>query len=224
VDNFCSGCMPSSQLDEPASASCVSLQACCGVGANLVVNGDFEADASGFISELRHQAGPYVANAVMPGEYAVLDGTQASQVAPVTWIAANHSSCPSAGKFLAVNGETGKTGSRVVVWKQTILVTPGTEYRFCAYFRNLRACALDGRPKVMIRFSSLPNVMEPVAFLIDRSPTDACDWVLESRNIVIPCDTDSSLTVEILLDESTESDGNDLAIDDISLRASGGGS
>lgn len=185
----------------------------CGSGSNLVRNGDFESGNAEFSSAFTHVPAPVAARAVRPGEYAVVDETQAVIISP-TWVARSHELCDSTGKFLAVNGDTGKVRSRPV-WSQTISVVPETAYRFCAWLRNLEQCALDVKPRIELRFSSPPDASVPS--VIDAARCIECDWKLESRRIVIPAGV-TSLTAEIWLDESAKGDANDLAIDDISLR------
>lgn len=185
-----------------------TAEPCCGFGANLVRNGDFESG-----TDFSYKQTPASPSAVLPGESAVIDAIQAATISP-TWIVSSHEACNSTGKFLAVNGDTRKTGSRMV-WSQTISVTPTTGYQFCVYLRNLEQCALDVKPKVELRFSSPPDRTNPSTIIADSC--SKCDWKREKRRIVIPAGV-VSLTAEIWLDESGEGDGNDLAIDDISLK------
>jgi hypothetical protein len=190
-----------------------TAEPCCGFGANLVRNGDFESGNKEFASAFTYEPFPASASAVLPGEYAVIDETQSAAISP-TWIAKSHEACDSTGKFLAVNGYTGNPGSRMV-WSQTISVVPETGYQFCVYLRNLEQCALDVKPKVSLRFSSPPEMSDSSVIVAGCSVS--CDWRRQTQRIVIPAGVDS-LTAEIWLDESGEGDGNDLAIDDISLR------
>lgn len=201
-------------VDDFCDADCaISVTPSCGSGPNLVLNGDFESSNPGFDSDFIYEPAPVAARAVLPGEYAIVDELQARIVSP-TWVVKSHELCDSTGKFLAVNGDTGKSRSRLV-WSPTISVAPGTAYRFCVWLRNLAQCALDVKPKIELRFSSPPDSRVPS--VIDADRCLACDWKRESRRIVIPTDI-STLTAEIWLDESAGGDGNDLAIDDISLR------
>jgi hypothetical protein len=202
-------------VDDFCHADCALLPVdSCGFGANLVGNGDFEAGNAGFGSDFAYEPAPASPRAVLPGEYAVIDGTEAATNSP-TWLVGNHGLCDSTGMFLAVNGDTGKSSGRRLVWSQTIPVEPETAYCFSAYLRNLSKCALDVRPVIELHFSSPPE--DSALSVPDTEGTDACDWDQVRRRIVIPAGV-VSLTVEIRLDESGEGDGNDLAVDDISLR------
>lgn len=185
---------------------------CC-PGPNLLQNSSFEAGNSGFSSSYLFVPSPNSAGAVLPGQYGVLNSTQASTVAS-TWNVKSRSSCSAAGNFLAANGATGQSGGKKV-WAETVGVVPGKEYRFCANFRNMPQCAFDVKPKVELRFSSPANTTSPV--VISANPANACDWVLESRSIQVPAGI-TSLTSEIWLDETGQGDGNDLAVDDLSLQ------
>ena len=202
-------------IDDFCNADCAGgeVPPTCGSGANLVRNGDFEEGDSEIGSELIYEPAPDAPGSVRPGEYSIVNGAQAGTISP-TWLVNDHESCNATGKFLVVNGETGRTGSRRI-WSQTISVVPGTAYRFCAHVRNLPQCVLDVKPKVELRFSSPPDVVTPS--VINADPVDPCAWTRESRRVVIPPGV-VSLTVEIWLDESGEGDGNDLAVDDLSLK------
>lgn len=181
---------------------------CC-PGANLVTGGDFESGRGAFASDYQFVTGA----AVQPGQYALLNSAQAGAVSS-QWVVQNEGSCSTTGRVLVVNGATGRSGSRKV-WSQTVAVTPGAEYRFCAHFKNLPACALDVKPKIELRFSSPAGSSS--SSTISANGANGCDWVQESRSIVIPAGV-TSLTSEIWLDESGLGDGNDLAVDNISLQ------
>jgi hypothetical protein len=191
----------------------VSCDEGCCPAPNLITNGNFELGNGGFNSAYAFDAGAYTAAAVTPGEYAVMNATQAAAVSSA-WNATNHGSCAPSGKFLVVNGASGQTGSKLA-WSQTVPVQPGKEYRFCANFRNLPQCAFDVKPKIEIRFTSVTGAN--LTSVINANATNACDWVQETRHLVIPAGV-VLLTTEIWLDETGLGDGNDLAIDDISLQ------
>ncbi|MGZ5444845.1 MAG: hypothetical protein ACXW5U_24085 [Thermoanaerobaculia bacterium] len=187
--------------------ACGNSGGCC-PGPNLIANGDFESGNSGFTSDYPYVPSP---GAVLPGQYAIVNSAQASAVSSA-WNVQNHGSCSTTGKVLIVNGETGKSGSRRV-WSQTVPVTPGREYRFCASFRNLPQCALDVKPEIEVRFSVPSTVTSSV---VNTNATNGCDWTQETHSVVIPGGV-TSLTTEIWLDETGAGDGNDLALDDLSL-------
>jgi hypothetical protein len=192
----------------------------CNPGVNVIANGDFEAGDSGFTSAYSATMVP-----VRPGQYAVLNAAAAAAVAH-TWKAASHPACDAEGKFLVVNGATGKAGKKLA-WSQTVPVIEGKDYRFSANFRGLPACGFDVRPEVELRFSSPPDDVRPVVVdtTCNTTPCDStardtacdpCHWQMESGIIHIPVGV-ATLNCEIWLDETAAGDGNDLAIDDISL-------
>jgi hypothetical protein len=184
---------------------------CCS-GANLIVNGGFEAGATGFTSAYTPATAATSGLQLIPGRYAVINSTQAVTIA--NWNVKSHTACDAAGKFLAINGETGRSSNRVA-WSQTVSVVSGAEYRFCANLRNLPQCAFDVRPTIDIRFSTPGGTLAPTT--ISASSANGCDWIRETRTVTIPNGV-TFLTAEILLDETGIGDGNDIAIDDISLQ------
>lgn len=198
---------PAVTLPETYQITCTPV-GCC-PGTNLVTGGDFESGIAAFTSDFANVAsGP-----IAPGQFALYNSAQAAAVSP-QWGVQNQGTCSTSGRVLVVNGATGRSGARRV-WSQTVPVTPGAEYRFCANFRNLAACAFDVKPRVELRFSSPASSSGAVT--ISANGSNACDWVQESRSIVIPAGV-TSLTSEIWLDETALGDGNDLAIDNISLQ------
>lgn len=178
---------------------------CCD-GENLVRNGNFEHGNMGFSSDYINN------NAVYPGEYDVTNSAAAFG-ATVT----DHSFCadPSQyannNKFLVVNGKT-QQGGNSVIWETTISgLNPKGKYKFCANFKNMPQCTFD----------ILPNVnMEAVGSqstgfsTISTNPNDPCHWITKDLDFIA---TGTSMTIRILLDETGNGDGNDLAIDDISV-------
>jgi len=146
----------------------------------------------------------------------VLNAGEALAVA-ATWIAQSHTACDDAGgKFLAVNGETCKAGVRTI-WSQRVEVVAGADYRFCANVRHLPQHAFDVVPRVELRFNGVASSTPLVLPVLQREP---CDWMLLSADLHIPSDV-GSLVCEIRLLDESAGDGNDLALDDISLQRVG---
>jgi hypothetical protein len=172
---------------------------------SLVVNGDFEAGNRDFGSGFT-----FAPASVRPGEYAVLDADEARAIA-ATWIA-----CPANGKFLVVNGTTCRSGPRTI-WTQQVPVQPNASYRFTLRARNLPQRAFDVKPRIEVRF---PGVSEPALYTISTSG-EPCDRMTIERDLRIPSDR-TALTIEIRLLDEEAGDGNDLALDGISLCRSGG--
>lgn len=202
--------------DGPGTTS----QWCC-PGPNLVKNGDFEAGNSDFTSSY-HVNSALNPGATLPGEFNVVTGIQAAGISP-NWIAADHGTCnPKAGKFMVINGKTTQPmGTKSVIWRETIPIKDGaSEYQFCANVKNLPQCTFDIKPKIEVKFSSgntTLGTIGPIVVNVPSSAADACIWQLISGTVNVPTGV-TSLRIDILLAEDGPGDGNDLALDDISLQ------
>jgi hypothetical protein len=174
---------------------------CCDT-ENLVDNANFEAGNTGFSSDYIQTATTF------PGEYNVTN-TAAVFAATV----ADHSYCADpvayAGnnKFMVVNGKTQQSGSSTV-WEQTLTgLEKGKTYKVCANFKNMPQCTFDIKPKVTLEAGSSNSM-----FTVNVPPSDPCAWQLETINFTA---TSATETIKIILNETGNGDGNDLAIDDI---------
>ncbi|HLV91734.1 MAG TPA: T9SS type A sorting domain-containing protein [Aequorivita sp.] len=202
VDNICiTDCK--NIVDPPSDEG-----AYCCEGENLVTNGNFEnnSDNSPFISMYDNNS------ALFPGQYQITNSAAAFG-ASVT----DHSYCSDPvqyannNQFMVVNGRTQQSGSSVI-WAQTISgLTEGKTYRFCANFKNMPQCTFDILPNINMEVSGLGSSGYSV---INADPNDPCDWV--NREFIFTA-TSNSVTISISLDETGNGDGNDLAIDDISV-------
>lgn len=206
--------------------ACHPKKTCCD-GKNLIVNGDFEAAPigqskppiwPGIISQYAASTsiGP---GSVLPGQYDIVTGAQALQICP-NWQVADHFTCDAnAGKFMVVNGRTSQASGNVSIWKQTVAVTPGKEYRFCANVKCLPQCGpFNISPVIHVKFSGTGISSSDNIGPTTVNPTfGPCHWQLVTGNVHVPAAC-SSLTIDLLLNEQGQGDGNDLAIDDISLQ------
>lgn len=186
---------------------------CC-PGPNLLQNGDLSAGNTGFTSQ--YTFSPTVSlGATLPGHYNIVTGTDALAISP-NWLVADHSTCSAgSGKFMVVNGRTCQTGSKSI-WKETVPVTAGKEYRFCANVKNLRQCTFDVNPIVRVQLSIPGTTIPAVTTVVNVMGSQACNWQLISFSSTAP--VTAALTIDIQLDETGLGDGNDLALDDISLQ------
>ena len=83
-------------------------------------------------------------------------------------------------------------------------------YELCAFFKNLQQCCFDITPTIDV----LVDGDSVASIILDNTSTNPCDW----QNVNIPIEVNSnSVTISLELDESLLGDGNDFAIDDISL-------
>lgn len=183
---------------------------CCD-SINLITNGNFEdAINLDFISD-------YADNpAVYPGNFSV-----ASSAAPFNANVSDHSFCtdqllyPSNDQFLLVNGHTQQSGgnSTAVIWEHVLSdLDTNSTYKFCANFKNMLQCTFDILPIVSIEANGIGIGSSTT---ISTDATDPCDWTLVSENFSTGQNT--SVTLQIILDQTGNGDGNDLAIDDISV-------
>ncbi|MFN0213282.1 MAG: hypothetical protein ACKVT2_03430 [Saprospiraceae bacterium] len=190
----------------------IPISSCC-PGKNLIVNGDFQNN-SGFISGYFNQTATPALNSVIPGQYAILNQGTAATVSP-TWLVQDHPTCNSTDNFLVVNGSNGLSGQRLV-WSQTIPVTslkPNTQYRFCAWVRDLKQCAFNVFPDVELR---ILNPWYSASTVVNVTSSPICTWQRITTTVSIGPIV-QPLTIQIWLNEVLPGDGNDLALDDISL-------
>jgi Secretion system C-terminal sorting domain len=183
------------------------INQCC-PGSNLIANPGFELGNQSFTSAYTFQ--PVIAaNTVGIGRYGVMTSAQGLTVSPA-W----NVNCPTFGRHLYVNGATGQSTAPKLVWQQTVTVSQGKYYKFCVDMKNLAQCAFDVKPKVNVNFSiagfNLTNR------IINLPPFPSCFWLPLDQIIKVPAGSGTT-TLTIRLDETGISDGNDLAIDNISL-------
>ena len=202
-DNICFDDCPN---DEPEPTNEGAY--CCDESENLLINGNFEFGDVDFVSG--YDADP----ANLPGQYQV---TNDASLFGTTII--DHSFCEDPtlyannDQFLLVNGLTNQpAGSQSTIWGQQLFdLDPEQEYRFCGNFKNIPQCTFDVVPTITIRLSD--GTQE--TFEIDTNADDPCDW----QNVNF-CFTGLEQTrIDIILNEGALGDGNDLAIDDLSLQA-----
>jgi len=180
---------------------------CC-EGDNLVENGNFENGATGFTSDYTEDASLY------PGAYNVSDDASIFG-ASIT----DHSACVDPTlyadnkDFLLVNGRTTQpAGTSSVIWEQTMQIDFEKTYKFCANFKNMPQCTFDIKPEIRLEVNG--QLYDWIT--IDTNSDDPCDWLQISE--CFEGDNDV-LDIKIHLKEDGLGDGNDLAIDDISLQA-----
>ena len=188
---------------------------CC-PNTNLIPNGNFEAGNTGFISD-------YTNNSSAPNGYTVTDFTTASTFCS-NWAVEDHTHCAIGvnRNILFVNGQTQQSSNaNNVIWQTAnpINVQRGEEYKFCASVQHLPQCCFDVTPKIKIEGKYIgsrtwfPIINSTTLALSD--PNDPCDWEEFSGDFTAY--RNSSLEIRISLEETGNGDGNDLAIDDISL-------
>ncbi len=191
---------------------CIKLNAtnegayCCD-GDNLVENGNFENGNIGFTSD-------YVQNvSTLPSQYNV-SNTANNFGTTIT----DHSYCEDPTEYanndsyLLVNGLTNQpTGSTSIIYETSVAVKPDKEYKFCAHFKNIPQCTFDIKPEIQLEINGRLLGWNT----INSDATDPCDWYQISECFR---STEEKVIIKIHLKEDGLGDGNDLAIDDISIQ------
>lgn len=190
-------------------------QTCCGSGTNYQKNSDFEGGLNYFNSTYDHQ--PTIApNSLLPREYTLVDAAGAATINPY-WVLNGATTCTAADSFMVVNGRTNLSGQKVI-WRNSYTLEPDREWAFCVKFKNLPACAFDILPEVEIMAGS--TILNTVT--INTDAADPCDWMLVSTPFSTAGNSgNTAYTFKIRLKENKMGDGNDLAIDDVTMREEG---
>jgi hypothetical protein len=179
---------------------------CC-EGENLVENGNFENGNTGFGSDYVEDASLY------PGAYLV-----SNDASIFGTTVTDHSACTNPEQyanntdFLLVNGRTTQpSGTTSVIWEQTIPIDFEKNYKFCANFKDLPQCTFNIKPEIRLEVNGILYNW----ITIDTNSDDPYDWQQISECFEGEADV---LDIKIHLKEDGLGDGNDLAIDDISLQ------
>lgn len=190
----------------------VTQATCCG-GENIVANGDFENAQATHLSDYSQET-TIAANSVAPGEWALVNEAQAAAISP-NWNVQDAGGCAPTQQFLVVNGLTGGSTNPRSIWRQQVTYEPGETYRFCAYFKNLPQCAFDIQPRIGVAAAGA----QPTQYsIINTDPNDPCDWQYVELDIpTTGSGAPQTVWLHLYLIESGFGDGNDLAIDDISV-------
>lgn len=202
IDNICI----SQDCDSTLIGSTDEGAYCC-EGENLIENGNFENGVNGFTSD-------YVNDPlVYPGAYNVSD-----DASPFDATITDHSACVDPDEysdnkdFLLVNGRTTQAaGTTSVIWEQTVAIEAEKSYKFCANFKNMAQCTFDIVPEIRLEI----NGQFTDWTMVTTNQDDPCDWLQISECFD---GEDDQVTIKIHLKEDGLGDGNDLAIDDISLQ------
>lgn len=161
-------------------------------GTNLLMNPNFESGNTGFGSDYQHSSPTGVAS----GVYSVASN-------PASWnpeysACVDHSS--GAGNMLMVNGAT---LPGLVVWRQTVSVSPGKQYLFTSFIQKLTAMSFPGL-KLVANGEEIP---------LDGIVADnTCVWTQLQTQWY--SGTNTTVLLE-LVSKVDWSQGNDFAIDDL---------
>ncbi len=163
---------------------------------DVIVNGGFESGNTAFTSEYGH--GDIHLDG--PSYYTILSNP--ADMHPAAASFGDHTT--GSGLMLAANGATDPD---VVVWSQVVDVVPHTPYEFSAWVSN---------------FDPAANAPPVVVFLFDRYVAGvivaSTPAVWQQFSAVWESGDNTSVEIEII-NRSIAPGGNDLTLDDISMRA-----
>lgn len=165
---------------------------------NLVVNGSFETgNNSGFTSSYIYMSGPN-GSIYNEGTYAITN--DASNNHPNFNCYEDHTS--GSGYFMAVNGSS---TSNVVVWSETINISPNTEYEFSTWVMSL-----SGISPAILQFR-INGILLGEPF---QASAVTCQW----NQFFEQWNSGTSTTAEIsIVNQNTAGNGNDFSLDDINF-------
>ncbi len=169
---------------------------------NLIVNGDFESGNTGFTTGYTYSPG----NIGGEGTYDILTNPHNSHPGGQSY--GDHTT--GHGLMMALNGAPSYP---TIVWQETVSVQPNTSYQFSGWVSNWSSVRDSALPDLNFNFNSVlvgqfnvpPN--EPIG------PWDNVTFTWNSKN-------NSTLNITII-DAQTARVGNDFALDDLSLQATG---
>ncbi|MCC6724864.1 MAG: T9SS type A sorting domain-containing protein, partial [Saprospiraceae bacterium] len=185
----------------PECRTCPTCPAGTVQGPNLVQNGDFSSGNVGFTSDYS-----FIVSGVMSADgYSIRNSTNLSNG---LWACTDHTALLPLGQFLICDASPNTADA---CYRNTIPVTVGTTYVFCAYTNNLVRPTSDfNDPTVQVWINGV--MVDNV--LLTETPDN---WVMLSATWTA---TTASAVIEIK-SAGTSSSGNDFAIDDVSFAKCG---
>ncbi|MBS1581018.1 MAG: gliding motility-associated C-terminal domain-containing protein [Bacteroidetes bacterium] len=164
---------------------------------NAVVNGDFSEGAAGFTSDYVPGTGGTWGLLSAEGTYAVTTNAQN--------VHNNFSPCndhSGSGNMLVVNGAA---TAGATIWCQTVPVTPNTDYAFSTWLSSVT----PSNPAVL-QFT-IDGVLLGTPFTASGT---TCDW----QEFHVTWNSGASTSVQLCItNQNTAEDGNDFALDEITL-------
>ena len=167
--------------------------------ANLIVNGDFESGNTEFSTDYGFSPGGIRTD----GTYHVLTDPSSAHSEAASY--GDHTS--GSGLMMAVNGSP---SSGLIVWSQTLTVTPNTDYHFSAWISSW-VSASPATLRFLINGESIGVFTAP-----------AISGVWQQSTATWNSGSSTSATIQIF-DLNTAHTGNDFALDDLALTFCGDG-
>lgn len=190
-------------IARPTSTTQYIVTAIIPDNTELVTNGNFESGNTGFSSSYAYRANPTpVTNNLLEGQYTVKTNPSLTHQC----FAGCGDKTSGSGNMMILNGS--KTAN-VSVWSQTISVTPNTDYVFSAWLQNVTCppYGFNAALQFSINGSLIGNVF--------NSESTVCRW----KQFYQLWNSGNSTTAIIsVVNQYTNADGNDFALDDISFR------
>jgi hypothetical protein len=164
------------------------------VWGGLITNGDFESGNTGFTTQ-------YTYTTDLSTSGTIVVGIDPREYNPLAASYGDHTT--TYGRMLIANGAE---GTNVIVWEQTVSVTPNTEYVFCYWLSNWT----DND----IRLAEIKCMINGVQAGVGWAPAATGEWtfVFHRWN----SGANSTATIR-LIDRDRAGVSNDFAIDDIDL-------
>lgn len=166
--------------------------------ASIVVNGDFSQGYTGFTSDYMVGSGGTYGQLTYEGTYAV--SSNSSLVHTNFASCFDHTFGNSSGSMMIVNGAA---LANQAIWRQQVPVQPNTTYIFSVWGMSV-VSANPGQLNFSINQVQVGNT-----FVLS---TSTCNW----QNFFITWNSGSNTTADIaIVNQNTNTSGNDFAIDDI---------
>ncbi len=172
------------------------------VGPNLVVNGNFNAGATGFISDYVPGTGGTWGLLSNPGQYAI--STSPHNVHNNFYVCGDHTT--GTGNMFIANGSD---IPNTVVWSQTINVIPNTNYNFSTWATSVENTTNPAILQFFVNNIQIGNVFSPSLM--------GCDWSQFSNVWNSGSSTSAVITIK---NQNIDGAGNDFALDDIEFTSS----
>lgn len=171
------------------------------LGANQIINGDFEQGNSGFTTQYVPGTGGPWGQLSNPGTFAITSSPNL--------VHSNFSNCQDHTTGAGVNQlvVNGASTANTEVWCQTIPTQPNTTYQFGAWVASVEINQPVSQLQFYINNSPLGSVFSP--------GTQPCNWTQFTQNWTSGLTTNAEICI---VNQNTSSGGNDFAIDDITFR------